>query len=299
MKILVSGLVNLETNVPVNTFPIAYDPIHYQFGLQHTVVSGVGFNVAKALYTLGAKVVLTSIIGEDRIGKMIADVIRDLNMSTEYLYPMMSHTAQSTVLYQVDGKRMIYCDLKNLQQLRIPVNQALLNALLDSDLIVATNIQFSKEILKKAKQLHKRIACDVHLLSHLEDPYNQEFMELADILFYSAEGQNHPLFFLKNMSERYQAEIIVATQGKDGLLCYERHTKKIHRINALFNPTVVNTVGAGDALFSAFCYFYLHENNVQIALKKATFFASYKVGFSGGSEGFLTQTQLEQMMKDF
>ena len=48
MRILVSGLLNVETTVPVRGFPINYYPIDYPFFGINSNVSGVGFNLSKA-----------------------------------------------------------------------------------------------------------------------------------------------------------------------------------------------------------------------------------------------------------
>ena len=55
-KILVSGLINIETTLKIDQFPLNYFPVTYPFhGIQSTV-SGVGFNLAKALIILGNQV---------------------------------------------------------------------------------------------------------------------------------------------------------------------------------------------------------------------------------------------------
>ena len=49
MNILVSGLLNTETTTSVRGFPINYYPIDYTFFGIDTAVSGVAFNIAKAI----------------------------------------------------------------------------------------------------------------------------------------------------------------------------------------------------------------------------------------------------------
>jgi len=53
MNIAVSGLVNIETAVKVQGFPIPYFPIDYPFFGVRPAIGGVGYNVAKALTVLG------------------------------------------------------------------------------------------------------------------------------------------------------------------------------------------------------------------------------------------------------
>ncbi|MEZ4556777.1 MAG: hypothetical protein R2854_10085 [Caldilineaceae bacterium] len=50
---LVAGHVNIETTLRVDGFPLDYFPVTYPFFGINSTVAGVGFNIAKALHTLG------------------------------------------------------------------------------------------------------------------------------------------------------------------------------------------------------------------------------------------------------
>lgn len=63
--ILVAGNVNIETTVRVNSFPIEYQPTTFAFFGIGSRVSAVGYNIAKALTTLGNSVTFVSITGRD------------------------------------------------------------------------------------------------------------------------------------------------------------------------------------------------------------------------------------------
>ncbi|MGD8245050.1 MAG: PfkB family carbohydrate kinase, partial [Anaerolineae bacterium] len=73
---LVSGLVNLEVTLRVDGFPIEYTPVRYPFFGVNSTVSGVGYNVAKALITLGDAVRLLSIVGRDPAGALVRESLR-------------------------------------------------------------------------------------------------------------------------------------------------------------------------------------------------------------------------------
>ena len=61
--ILVCGTLNLETTFPIAGFPLGYEPVCYRpFGIR-SQPSGVGFNIARALGTLGNRVRLVSMVG--------------------------------------------------------------------------------------------------------------------------------------------------------------------------------------------------------------------------------------------
>ena len=57
---------------------------------------------------------------------------------------------------------------------------------------------------------------------------------------------------------------------------------------------VVNTAGAGNALFACFLHYYQETKDSINAIKNALLFASYKIGFMGTSNGFMTVEQVAQ-----
>ena len=115
-KILISGLVNTETTVPVRKFPVDYYPIDYPFFGVNTAVSGVGYNIALAMKTLGDKVQLLSMTGTDFPAAYIKNELAEAGISAEYLKPKLTATPSSVVLYDETGRRQIYCDLKDIQE---------------------------------------------------------------------------------------------------------------------------------------------------------------------------------------
>ena len=61
---------------------------------------------------------------------------------------------------------------------------------------------------------------------------------------------------------------------------------------------MVNTVGAGDALFSSFIHFYAKGLKPLDCLKRAEVFAAYKIGFDGASVGFIDEKGVEGIVVD-
>ena len=196
MNILVSGLLNTETDVAVRQFPIPYYPIDYNFFGINTFVGGVAFNIAKALTVLGDNVRLASLIGRDITANQIKSELQELSIDTKFIKQKLDRTPNSAVLYDNEGKRQIYCDLKNIQETEYEFERSMLK---DIDLVVACNINFNRPLLRIAKEEGKPIATDVHVLSNIEDEFNCEFMKYADILFLSDEniGGNYQDFIFQ------------------------------------------------------------------------------------------------------
>ena len=294
-KILVSGLVNLETSAKVDRFPIEYSPIDYPFFGVETCVSGVGFNVAKALKTLGSKADLISEIGDDLGGEMVVSQAKKDGIDPSHLLVCPGcKTAESVVLVDKEGKRKIYCDLKDLQE-----KEPLTGRDIDLEkysLAVLTNINFNRRLLDEAKGKGIIIATDVHLISSLDDSYNRDFMEKADILFFSNEGiLGREGDFMREVFGRYHNEIIVCGCGKEGALLYIGKADRFHFEKAVAPRGIVSTVGAGDALFSAFLHFYNKGLNPEECLHKAVLFAGVKISEAGGSSGFISEQELASL----
>ncbi len=289
-RIYVSGLVNTETTVKVRKFPVEYYPIDYPFFGVQTEVSGVGYNIARALTTLGDEVVLASYVGNDLQGSLVEAQLRKDGIGLEFVKRELSQTPSSVVLYEDGGRRQIYCDLKDIQEKRYVCD---MDAIASCDIVAACNINFNRSLLHCAKALGKTIATDVHVIRDVEDDYDREFLENANIVFLSDEGLPcEPGEFLWRMEQRYHTDILVLGRGEKGAMLYVRAEDAFHELPCVPARSVANTVGAGDALFSAFLHFYAKGMTPLDALWRAQVFASAKIEASGASRGFLTEREV-------
>ena len=291
--ILISGLVNTETTVRVREFPIPYYPIDYPFFGISTAVSGVAYNLAKALRTLSDRVTLLSMTGDDLPGQTVRQELEAVGVDTSHLKICLKETPSSVVLYDSEGKRQIYCDLKDVQETAYGFAPEICR---NVDLVVACNTNFNRPLLHAAKAAGKTVATDVHVLHDHYDDYNREFMEVADILFLSDEGIGDDYRgFIAELGRIYQNRIIVLGRGGKGAAMYLPGEGRFHELPAVQVGPVVNTVGAGDALFSSFMHGYAKGLAPLDALHRAQLFASAKIGTSGASKGFITEEELERL----
>ena len=294
-KLLISGLVNVETAVKVRQFPVEYYPIDYPFFGVRSGVSGVGLNLAAAARTLGDTVRLHTMTGTDFEAAYIKDVLTARGIPTDGVISCLDQTPASVVLYDDSGRRQIYCDLKDIQETPYPVEAAALEGV---DLVVACNINFNRPLLELAKAAGKTIATDIHVLSDVYDGYNRDFMTAADILFLSDEGiGQHYLDFLRKLHSIYHNRVIVLGRGSKGAaLVYEG---QIYQLPAVQVGRVVNTVGAGDALFISFNHYYIQGLSPVEALIRGELFASAKIRVSGGAEGFVVESEINRLYTEY
>lgn len=294
-RIIVAGLINVETTLRIDEFPLHYQPQNFPFFGIRATVSGVGYNVARALTTLGHDVALLSLIGEDLTANLVRSTLAADGIRTDNVLPVMPQTPQSVILYDSTGKREVFTDLKDIQERAFPVDrfEQLAGA---SDLCVLCNINFARGLLRVARRLGKPLATDVHTIAHVDDDFNRDFMAAADILFCSDERlPAGPEAWVKSISSRYDPAVQVVGLGAAGALLAERG-RPLQFVPAVATRPVVNTIGAGDSLFSAFLHGWLQSGGDALqALRMATIFASWKVGGNGGADGFMTAAELQQL----
>lgn len=296
-KILVSGLINLETTLRVDAFPIPYEPVRYPFFGVQSGASGVGYNVAAALTTLGHEVRFLSLIGRDAAGQMARMALAAAGISDADVLSQLDQTAQSVILYEPSGRRQIHVDLKDVQEQLYPPER-FAAALAGCELAALGNVNFSRPFLAQARAAGVPIATDIHTIADLEDEYNRDFLAAASILFMSDEKLPcSPEEWARRLQNRYGTPLVVIGLGSAGALLALKEEGVMERITAVITRPVVNTIGAGDALFSAFLHGYSQTGDPYAALQQAVVFASYKIGESGAARGFLTAEALGILME--
>jgi ribokinase len=297
-RILVSGLINIETTLSVDGFPINYSPVRYPFHGVEATISGVGYNVAKALTILGDDVRFLSIIGRDSSEDQIRSELALDGIPDNFVLSQMAETARSVILYDEMGKRQINVDLKDIQDEFYPPD-VYDQAAKGCDLLALCNINFSRPMLFRVQKMDVPIATDVHTIHDLYDEYNKDFMGAAHILFMSDEAlPTTPEEWSRQIIHTYGTDILVIGLGHKGALLSVRSDQFMERIPAVYTRPVVNSIGGGDALFSAFIHYYARDHDPYEAIQKAVVFASYKIGEKGAAEGLLGHDQLEAIYNE-
>lgn len=294
-KILVGGHTNIETTLAIEAFPIEYAPIRYPFFGIQTAVSGVGYNIAKALTTLGSPVNFLSLVGQDLLGQQAQHQALADGIPNENIVAGMPQTAQSVILYDKQGKRQGHTDLKDVQERPYPPDR-FQQALQESDWAILCNINYVRPFLAQAQAANIPIATDVHTIAALDDDYNRDYMAAATILFMSDERLPlPPEQWAKKVQQTFGTEIVVIGLGAKGALLAVKADNFCERLPAVPTRPIVNTIGAGDALFSSFNHFYRKTADPYASLQKAILFASYKIGTAGAAAGFLSEAALAQL----
>ncbi|MCR5654794.1 MAG: carbohydrate kinase family protein [Lachnospiraceae bacterium] len=293
-KYVVAGISQLETIVKVDKIPIEYREITAGNDFIHTEMGGDAYNETLALTWLGDEVKFMSVVGKEENLEFFNPNKRMVTIETDYIEKVLNDTPTSVILYSADRQEQIFEDLKDIRNAKFDMNMAI-PLIAESDMVVLGNVNFCRPLIAVAKEYKKPIAVNVHRYDEQKEEYNQEFLENATFLYFSDDTiTGDPFDFVKSMADKYPAEIIILGQGKDGLIMYDRKKNANLHYNSVKTNEVVNTAGAGNALFSCFLHCYCHTLDANTAIKDAILFASYKIGYLGTSNGFMTEEQLAQ-----
>lgn len=301
-RILISGLLNVETSVPVEGFPVPYVPVTYPDGTLRTAASGVALNLACALAALGDAPSVLAPVADDAPSALVRRALADAAIPPDGLVPLLPETPLSVVLHAPDGARRIYCDLKAAQSVAFPpdVARAAFAPPARPDLAILCNINYSRPLLPLARAAGVPVATDLHVISDPDDAYDADFVRAADILFLSHEGLPcAPADFIRALASRGPAHTIVVTEGAAGATLWERAADRTTHLPATPTRPVANTVGAGDATLAAYVHHRLRGDAPAEALRKAMLFASWKIGESGGARGFPSPGTYSRLLAGF
>ena len=235
-QIFVSGLINIETTLAVDAFPIEYEPVRYPFFGVRSTVSGVGVNIAAALTTLGREVRLASIVGRDAEAVRARDDLVQRGVDPGLVLDVVEQTATAVILYDPSGRRLINTDLKDIQDASYPLEVATA-AITASDAAVLCNINFSRPLLNVARELGKPVFTDVHALGDPDDDYNADFMRAADVLFLSNElfiGREREL--VGELRGRFASPLVVVGLGAEGALLFDAADDSFTHEGAVAHP---------------------------------------------------------------
>lgn len=293
-KFLVAGIVQRETLVKVDKIPVEYKALTSRPNTVNISIGGDAYNEALALVWLGNDVDFMTLIGQHDSPDLINPFGCEIKLRTDYVLPRLKETLTEVVLCGNDWKQQIFEDNKDIG--KAAYDEELFKKRVEkARVVVLSNAKFCHPLISLAQKAGKPIAVNMH--GHLgeDEPTNTEFAAAADILYLSDDHlKQDPYEFVKEIVQKYDTKIVILGMGEKGVLLHSKEDNIFAPFPTVKTNKVVNTVGAGNALFSCFLHYYYKTGDAITAIKNAMLFASYKIGFVGTSNGFMTEEQIEQ-----
>lgn len=297
-RFMVAGFIQIETIVKVKKLPVPYEYFISVPDMINTDIGGAGYNEALALTWLGNQVDFMSMIGKEMtMNRLEAYVGRnDIKLDFSYVLPRLESMPTLVVLY-ADGEKQIFEDVKDIRTVAYDT-ELYERQIQDKDMVLVSDCNFCRPILQLAKKYHKPLAVNVRSLRREKSRQKADFLEAADILYVSDDDlECEPYECIKECRDKYDPEIMIVGIGSKGVILYTKNDNSILEYKPVKTNQIVNTVGAGNAMFSAFLHYYVKNGDAKDAIKNALLFASCKIGYIGTSKGFMTEEQIEQWKK--
>ena len=292
-KFLVAGILQREAIVKIESLPLKFQAVTDIPNSVHYGVGGDSYNEAIALKWLGDDVDFFTMIGMNDDPSIVNSNANDITLTTDFILPKLNATASAVIFYDKLKQQQIFEDIKDLRE--TPYDLKLYKKEISTaDMCVFANCNFCRPLLEEAKKADKKIAVNIRNFKYETEQYNADFLSNADILYLSDDRLDEdPIDFVKYITEKYSPEVVILGQGAQGVTFFTKKLNTYTHYNSVKTNEVVNTVGAGNALFSCFLHYYNKTSDEIYSIKNALLFASYKIGFVGTSNGFMTEKQIE------
>lgn len=292
---MVAGFVQVETIVDVAELPLPYKEFESIPESINTGMGGAGFNESMALRWLGDEVDFMSMVSKHMSREQIKVHLEknEIDLCMDYILPKLDGMPAAVVLYTKE-KKQTYEDVKDIRTVEYDVD-LFERQIQDKDMVLISNCNFCRPVLQLAKKYNKPLALNVRSMRAEKIANKADFLAAANILYISDDDlEGDPYACINECKEKYDPEIIIMGIGNKGVILYTKEDNSVIEYKPVKTYDVVNTVGAGNAMFSAFLHYYVKTKDAKDAIKNALLFVSYKINFVGTSNGFMTEEQIAQ-----
>lgn len=124
----------------------------------------------------------------------------------------------------------------------------------EADMFVLSNANFCRPFIEMARKHGKKLAVKIHSFVREKEKYNTDFLENANILYFSDNSiEEEPFAFVQDIADRYNTDIIILGQGEKGVILYDRYRKiKVH-YDPVKSVKIVNMAGSDNDFLRASC----------------------------------------------
>jgi sugar/nucleoside kinase (ribokinase family) len=287
-NVLVIGSVAYNTMIYLNRFPEPHPQTVFSKDY-HETLGGTAAGKALNLHKLDLDVTLYSLIGDDLQGERIRQRLTEEDIPFDYAIDPAG-TQRHVNLMNAEGQRIsIWLEGGTFQP---EVAHVALAPLIPHHEVVSLDIvNYCRAFIPLLQRQHKEIWCDLHDYDG-KNPYHQDFIDAADVIFMSSEQISNPRPFMEAQIERGK-QLVVCTHGKDGATAIDAdgHWYEQPIIDAY---SLHDSNGAGDAFFAGFFYAYAQGYTTSACLQRGTIAAGLCITAQELAHPDLSPTLLEK-----
>ncbi len=284
LKILVVGDIILDKYLYTKVERISPEaPVPVALVEREEVRLGGAGNVANNLASMGVKVYITGVIGDDRAGDQILDLLEENNIVPLVVIDKRPTTektrviAMSQQLIRIDRESTEKIGGKTLRKILKFIESDSFDAVIVSDYAKGV---ITKEVIEKVKSLNIFWAIDPRPVNKelyhdasLMTPNEKELKAMMGVI-----GDNFSVEELgKKLKEELNLETLIVTRGPRGMTLFK---EKIKHFPARAKK-VYDVTGAGDTVIASLVAFYKAGASWEEACELANICAGIVVGEVG------------------
>ena len=249
MDVAVIGNAGIDTCIYLHGDRID-ESVEANFTLNVDAVGQAGGYASRSYAALGYKTGFIGAFGDDPAGRWVRDQLacEGVDLSGCFLDPQ--GTARSVNIVFPDGRRKNFYDGKGHMTLE-PDLGALRSVLAGARLAHVNIPNWARRLLPLLRELAIPIAVDVQDVVAVDDPYRADFVDAADVLFFSAANHPDPTLVMRAYWSRNPRLTQVAGMGARGCALGIAGDVRFFSPPPPDRP-IVDTNGAGDALAVGF-----------------------------------------------
>ncbi len=254
--VAVVGNVGIDTNVYFDGADVDFSR-EANFTENLDYVGQAGGYASRGYAQLGKRTAFIGYVGDDFSGRFIREEFAHAGVDMTALFLDPAGTSRSVNFMYRDGRRKNFYDGKSHMRLQ-PDRDVCRSVLADSRLAHFNIPNWARTLLPIAQELGLTIACDLQDVVTLRDGYREDFIDYADIVFFSAANQPDPKRLMEELLKWKPELIVVSGLGTQGCALGTREGLRYFGPAPMDTP-VIDTNGAGDGLAVGFLSSYVLE----------------------------------------
>jgi sugar/nucleoside kinase (ribokinase family) len=289
--VAVVGNVGIDTNVYLHGQDIDFSvESNYTTNLDYVGQSG-GY-ASRGYAQLKKRTAFVGYVGDDHNGDLVRAEFAHDGIDTSALFIDPLGTGRSINFMFKDGRRKNFYDGKGHMDLKPDLE--LCGEILSQSRFAHFSLpNWARLLLPVARELGLPIACDIQDVVSVDDPYRQDFVRYADLLFFSATNFPDPTPLIEAFLTANPRQIVVVGTGAQGCALGSRDDIDFFPAVEMEAP-VIDTNGAGDSLAVGFLSsFILDGFSLQESILRGQIAARHACTRKASSSTLITGGELE------
>jgi acarbose 7IV-phosphotransferase len=290
LDVVVVGNVGIDTNVYPPGDEVDWS-VEANFTRNLDYVGQAGGFSSRGWARLGRRTAFLGCVGDDFCGRFVREELARDGIDLGGLFVDPAGTSRSVNVMFRDGRRKNFYDGGSHMTLEPDLGAC--RAVLARARLAHFHLpHWARRLLPLARQLGLVVACDLQDVVRLPDPYRQDFIDAADVLFFSAVNHPDPRPVVEALRAGRPDRVVVAGMGARGCALATTAGYRTFAPEQLAAP-VVDTNGAGDALAVGFLDAWALEGREPAeAVRRGQLAARHACTLRGTSAGLITRAEL-------